>query len=142
MPEFCTFELDGLHFGVEVRRVQEVIRPQPLTSVPRAPHTIEGLINLRGQIVTAVDLRRRFELPPRADDAAGMNVVVRTGEGEVSLLVDRIGDVVTVEDDRFEATPDTLDGVARELLTGAYKLDDRLLLIVDVDRAVELPSAA
>lgn len=142
MPEFCTFELAGLHFGVEVRRVQEVIRPQPLTAVPRAPHTIEGLINLRGQIVTAIDLRRRFELPGRDDGAAGMNVVVRTGDGEVSLLVDRIGDVVTVEDDRFEATPDTVDGVARELLTGAYKLDDRLLLIVDVDRAVELPSAA
>lgn len=142
MPEFCSFQLADLTFGVEVQRVQEVIRPQPLTGVPRTHDVIEGLMNLRGQIVTAIDLRRRFELPPRPADQPAMNVVVRTGEGEISLLVDRIGDVVQVDESAFEPPPDTLDGVARDLLTGAYKLEGRLLLIVDVDAAVRLPSPA
>ena len=142
MPEYCSFQLADLTFGIEVQRVQEVIRPQPLTRVPRTHEVIEGLMNLRGQIVTAIDLRRRFELPPRPADQPGMKVVVRTGEGEVSLLVDRIGDVVQVEESTFEPPPDTLDGVARELLTGAYKLEGRLLLIVDVDEAVRLPTPA
>ena len=139
--EYCTFRLDGHTFGIEVRRVQEVIRPQPLTSVPRANEVVEGLINLRGQIVTAVDLRRRLEMPPRPVGQAAMNVVVRTGEGELSLLVDEIGEVVHVDDATFETPPDTLGGVARELLRGAYKLEERLLLILDVDQAVRLPAA-
>lgn len=139
--EFCTFTLDGLTFGVEVRGVQEVIRPQPLTAVPRSHPVVEGLINLRGQIVTALDLRRRLELPPRPDGQPAMNVVVRTSEGELSLLVDEIGDVEHVDDDAFETPPDTLDGVARELITGAYKLEDRLLLVLDIDKVVQLQPA-
>ncbi|WP_052668790.1 chemotaxis protein CheW [Nitriliruptor alkaliphilus] len=140
--EFCTFRLADLTFGIEVQRVQEVIRPQALTAVPRANRVVEGLINLRGQIVTAIDLRRRLELPTRPDETPGMNVVVRTGDGALSLLVDEIGDVVHVDDAAFETPPDTLDGVARELLTGAYKLEDRLLLILDVDQVVRLPQAS
>lgn len=139
--QYCTFRLDGLTFGIEVDRVQEVIRAQELTSVPLASPVVEGLINLRGQIVTALDLRRRLELPPRADDRAPMNIVVRTATGELSLLVDEIGDVVDVEAAMFEAPPETLSGVARELITGAYKLDDRLLLVLDTDRVVQLPPA-
>jgi purine-binding chemotaxis protein CheW len=136
--EFCTFRLDSLTFGIEVREVQEVIRPQPLTEVPRAHPVVEGLINLRGQIVTALDLRRRLQLPPRPDGEPAMNVVVRTGEGELSLLVDEIGDVEDVDDDAFETPPDTLDAEARELIRGAYKLEDGLLLVLDIDRVVRL----
>lgn len=139
--EYCTFRLADLTFGIEVQRVQEVIRPQALTAVPRANRVVEGLINLRGQIVTAVDLRRRLEMPERPDDTPGMNVVVRTGDGALSLLVDEIGDVVHVDESTFETPPDTLEGVARELIVGAYKLDARLLLILDVDQTVRLPQA-
>ncbi|MTV27068.1 chemotaxis protein CheW [Nitriliruptoraceae bacterium ZYF776] len=140
--QYCTFRLDHLTFGVEVARVQEVIRPQQLTRVPLADPVVEGLINLRGQIVTALDLRRRLELPPRPDGRDPMNIVVRTAAGELSLLVDEIGDVVDVDEATFEGPPETLEGVARELIVGAYKLDDRLLLILDTARAVQLPVAS
>jgi purine-binding chemotaxis protein CheW len=132
----CTFVVEGLDFGVEVHRVQEVIRHQAMTPVPLAPAEIAGLINLRGQIVTALDLRRRLGVPDRPSDQLPMNVVMRTDDEAVSLLVDAIGDVVDVSDIPFEAPPETLDGIARELIRGAYKLDDRLLLFLDAERAL------
>jgi purine-binding chemotaxis protein CheW len=138
--KFCTFFLDGLLFGVEVMKVQEVIRYLEMTRVPLAPSVVRGLINLRGQIVTAVDLRRRLEFSERPADRQPMNVVVRTEDDAVSLLVDEIGDVVEVEDDIFERPPETLTGVARELIRGAYKLKDRLLLVLDTEKAVQLPA--
>jgi purine-binding chemotaxis protein CheW len=140
--QYCTFRLADLTFGVEVERVQEVLRTQDVTAVPLADATVEGLINLRGQIVTALDLRRRLDLPPRPADQPPMNVIVRTGQGQLSLLVDQIGDVVHVDETTFEPPPETLDGTARELIVGAYKLEDRLLLILDTERAVQLPAAS
>lgn len=138
--QFCTFFLDGLYFGVEVQKVQEVIRYQEMTRVPLAPRVLRGLINLRGQLVTAIDLRRRLELPERPGDKRPMNVVVRGEDGAMSLLVDEIGDVVEIHDENFERPPETLLGPARELITGAYKLEGRLLLLLDINRAVELSS--
>ncbi|MCL6505278.1 MAG: chemotaxis protein CheW [Pirellulales bacterium] len=139
--QFCTFLLDGLFFGVEVHKVQEVIRYQEMTRVPLASQVIQGLINLRGQIVTAIDLRHRLELRQRPQGVQPMNVVVRTDDGPTSLLVDSIGDVLEVSDELFERPPETLRGVARELIRGAYKLRDRLLLVLDVDRTVQLSAA-
>lgn len=136
--KFCTFFLDGLFFGVEVREVQEVIRYQEVTHVPLAPSVVTGLINLRGQIVTAIDLRRRLELRPRPAEKSPMNVVVRSEDEVVSLLVDEIADVVTVSEDAFERPPDTLTGIARELIRGAYKLEGRLLLNLDTAKTVNL----
>jgi purine-binding chemotaxis protein CheW len=136
--QFSTFFLDGLFFGVEVRKVQEVIRYQEMTRVPLAPAMIQGLINLRGQIVTAIDLRRRLELPPRPEGQLPMNVVVRSDDGAVSLLVDEIGDVVEIQDEAYERPPETLKGAARELVTGVYKLKERLLLVLDTERTVSL----
>jgi purine-binding chemotaxis protein CheW len=140
--QYSTFYLNGLFFGVEVLKVQEVIRYQEMTRVPLAPRMIEGLINLRGQIVTAIDLRRRLELPPRAEGRLPMNVVVRTDDGAVSLLVDEIGDVVEIQDDTYERPPETLNGVARELIQGVYKLKERLLLILDTEKTVGVPTSA
>ena len=133
--QVATFVLDQLYFGVEVLKVQEVIRYQELTRIPLAPPVVEGLINLRGQIVTAIDLRRRLGLADRREDALPMNVVVRTGDGVVSLLVDEIGDVVEVSEAQFEQAPDTLAGPTRDLVRGVYKLKDRLLLLLDEERA-------
>ena len=140
--QYSTFYVNGLFFGVEVLKVQEVIRYQEMTRVPLAPRMIEGLINLRGQIVTAIDLRRRLELPPRAEGQLPMNVVVRTDDGAVSLLVDEIGDVVEIQDDIYERPPETLNGVARELIQGVYKLKERLLLILDTEKTVGVPASA
>ena len=94
---FATFFVADLFFGVDVLRVQEVLRYQQMTRVPDAPQVIEGLINLRGQIVTAIDMRRRLGLPLRSQNAAPMNMVIRTEDGAVSLLVDEIGDVLDVD---------------------------------------------
>jgi purine-binding chemotaxis protein CheW len=140
--QFCTFFLDDLFLGIEVCKVQEVIRAQDLTRVPLAPPTIRGLINLRGQIVTAIDLRQRLDMPPRAGVHDPMNVVVRTDEGAVSLLVDEIGDVIEASNDIFERPPETLPVKARELVRGVFKLQGRLLLALDVEQVLTLSAAA
>jgi purine-binding chemotaxis protein CheW len=140
--QFCTFRLGELFLGIEVLQVQEVIRAQNMTRVPLASRSVRGLINLRGQIVTAVDLRERLGLAPRPEDQTPMNVVVRTDEGAVSLLVDEIGDVLETEEDQYEAPPETLAPEARELIRGVYKLPDRLLLVLDTDQALALEPAA
>lgn len=132
----CTFFVDDLLFGVAAEQVQEVIRFQSMTSVALAPRAVRGLINLRGQIVTAVDLRCLLGLEIPAGDYKPMNVVVRTSQGVFSLLVDRIGDVLELEQDSFEPPPDTLEGMSRELISGAYKLSGELLLTLDIDRLV------
>lgn len=136
--QFCTFFLDGHVFGTPVPKVQEVILHQEMTRVPLAPDVVSGLINLRGQIVSAIDLRRRLGLPERPEGQLPMNVVVRTADGAVSLLVDEIGDVIEVEEETLESPPETLQGFAREVVRGVYKLSGRLLLALDIDRVVDL----
>lgn len=138
--QFCTFLVGDQFLGLEVLRVQEIIRSQPMTPVPLAHRVVRGLINLRGQIVTAIDLRRRLGLPERTGDEPPVNIVVRTEDGAVSLLVDEIGDVQEVLADQFEPPPETLRGPARELILGVYKLPQRLLLVLDADRTVALPA--
>jgi len=138
--QYCTFIVEDLFFGVEVLRVQEVIKYQDMTQIPLAPCTIKGLINLRGQIVTAIDLRQRLELPERMEGQDPMNVVIRTDDGTVSLLVDEIGDVLELTDDTLEPPPPTIHGVAKELVTGVHKLEDQLLLILDTDKVISVGS--
>ena len=134
--QYCTFHVAGLYFGVRVRQVQEVIRHQPMTPVPLAPPAVRGLINLRGQIVPAIDLRRRLGLPDAdAVSEPPMNVVVRTADGVVSLLVDQIGEVLDLDPADYERPPETLTGVARACIGGVYKLPGRLMLALDTDQA-------
>ncbi len=130
--QFCTFQVKELFLGIDVQQVQEVIRYQEMTEVPLAPRAIRGLINLRGQIVTAIDLRCCLGFPQRDADELPMNVVIRDGENTVSLLVDRIGDVVEVCDDAFEVPPSTASSSSRDLIAGVYKLPDQLLHVLDV----------
>lgn len=136
IQQFCTFFLRDQFFGVPVEQVQEVIRYQEMTRVPLMPQVIRGLINLRGQIVMAVDLRRRFGMEDRPESQLPMNVVVRTDDGAVSLLVDEIGDVLEVDEESFERAPETLRGPNRELVRGVYKLQGRLMLVLDTEQAV------
>ena len=128
-----------MNLGIAVQNVQEVFRFQKLTRVPLSNSVLRGLMNLRGQIVTTIDLRQRFELPARSEsESPPMNVVIRTADGPVSLLVDEIDDVVEVARERFEHPPETLQNIDRQLITGAFKLDDRLLLILDTERAISI----
>jgi purine-binding chemotaxis protein CheW len=136
--QFSTFFVADMFFGVNVLNVQEVLRSQQMTAVPQAPDVIEGLINLRGQIVTAIDMRRRLRLPQSAGDRAPMNMVVRTIDGAVSLLVDEIGDVLDMDASTYERPPENLDPSAKELIRGVYKLKDRLLLVLDEERTADI----
>jgi purine-binding chemotaxis protein CheW len=136
--QFSTFFVADLFFGVDVHSVQEVLRFQQMSHVPKAPEVIEGLINLRGQIVTAIDMRRRLKLPPRAGEQMPTNMVVRTDDGAVSLLVDEIGDVLDVDAAAYERPPENLDPAARDLIRGVYKLKDRLLLVLDTERTADI----
>jgi purine-binding chemotaxis protein CheW len=136
--QFCTFELGTMLLGLEAKLVQEVLRSQPVTEVPLAPAVVRGLMNMRGQIVLVVDLRRRLGLPDPPADARRVNVLVRTEDGLVSLLVDRVGDVLEINPEDFEPVPDTLDDEARTLLKGAHQLPDRLLLQLDAHRAAAI----
>ncbi len=136
--QVSTFFVGDLFFGVDVLHVQEVLRFQPMTRVPQAPNIVEGLINLRGQIVIAIDMRRRLGLPPRDGDEAPMNMVVRTDDGAVSLLVDEIGDVLDMDAATYERPPENLAPTARQLIRGVYKLQDGLLLVLNVERTVDM----
>jgi purine-binding chemotaxis protein CheW len=140
--QFCTFYLDRLLFGVELTGVQEVIRTLEVTKLPLAPDVVSGLINLRGQIVTAVDLRRRLELEAAPQGVNAMNVVVRSQDGAVSLRVDEIGDVVEVEESSFEVPPETLRGPVRTMILGVHKLNDRLMHVLDIEKACQMTDAA
>src|SRR5580704_15383348 len=100
--EYCTFYVNGHYFGLDVLKVQEITRYQEMTRVPLAPPVVRGLINLRGQIVTAIDLRRRLQFEDRPAEEQPINVVVNTDDGAVSLLVDEIGDVLKVSEQLFE----------------------------------------
>jgi purine-binding chemotaxis protein CheW len=136
--QFSTFFVADLFFGVDVLHVQEVLRSQQMTPVPQAPEVIEGLINLRGQIVTAIDMRRRLRMPRLAGDRPPMNIVISTPDGAVSLLVDKIGDVLDMDASNYERPPDNLDPAARELIRGVYKLKNGLLLVLNSEKAVEV----
>jgi purine-binding chemotaxis protein CheW len=136
--QLCTFYLDKLLFGVELKGVQEVIRSMGMTQVPLSPQVVSGLINLRGRIVTAVDLRRRLDLEARPAGMAVMNVVVRSDDGPVSLLVDEIGDIVEVDEGTFESPPETLRGKVRSMILGVHKLKDQLLHVLDTEKACQM----
>ena len=132
--QFATFEVADQLFGVEVDTVQEVLSYNEYTPVPLAPPAVGGLFNLRGQVIAAVDLRVQLGLARQALQGPVMNVILR-GDGEpVSLLVDRIGEVVDLDDDAFEPP---LSGPTRELVVGTFKLDGRLMLALDVHQAVD-----
>lgn len=134
----CTFRVGPMKLGIDVHEVQEVIREQQMTRVPGSHDLVQGLMNLRGRIVTALDLSKRLGIPEDPRHRALTNVVVRTDENPVSLLVHEIGDVVTVTSDSFEPPPETLLGVPRELIRGAWKLNDGLLLGLNTQAVLQI----
>jgi purine-binding chemotaxis protein CheW len=141
MSQLSTFHVGKYLFGVDVSLVQEVVRLQQMTPVPLATNEIAGLINLRGEVLTAIDLRARLGLPPVDVAASGrepVNVVVRVDDEPVSLLVDEIGGVLEVSQVPFEQTPSTVDERVRDLLLGAYTLPDRLLLALNARRVLDV----
>jgi len=130
VTQMSSFMVGPYLFGVDVALVQEIMRVRSITPVPLSVPEIAGLINLRGEVLTAVDLRIRFGLP--VDRSRNpINIVVRVDDEPVSLLVDAIDSVVDVTKLPFETTPSTVDARMRSLITGAYTLPERLLLALD-----------
>lgn len=142
LRQLATFTVDGTVYGIDIAVVQEVVRERPMTAVPLTPDAVAGLINLRGEVITAIDMRARLGSVPRAEGLSPMNVVVRPGSEPVSLLVDAIGDVVDVSAETFEASPATVQGERGALIVGAYMLEAGLLLVLDVAAAIDLAAAA
>lgn len=132
MKQYVTFHLGQEVLGVDVQRVQEVLGLQPTTPIPRAPDSLRGLLNLRGQVVLVVDLRRRlgYSEPERARE----NLIVQTPAGLFGLLVDKAGSVTTLSEETLEPVPETLRGPLAGCLSGVHKLPDGLLGVLDVDR--------
>jgi purine-binding chemotaxis protein CheW len=134
--QFCTFFINDIYFGIDVMQVQEVVRFQEITPIPLAPLDIAGLINLRGQIITVIDLKCRLDMSKElmVDEQGSFNIILCTGLELVSLLVNEMGDVVEIIDSEIEDTPATLNGNIRHMLYGTYQFDDGFLLILNAEK--------
>jgi purine-binding chemotaxis protein CheW len=139
---YVSFRLLDQWLGVPVVKVQEVLVEQRVSPVPLAPPEIAGFLNLRGQIVTAIDVRTRLGLPPRAQAESSMNIVVRDGEELVSLVVDAVGDVVEASAGSREPTPRTLDDRWRSCCEGVVRLPVGLLVVMSVDELLRPGASA
>ena len=140
--QFCTFYLDHLLFGVESQKIQEVVTYRELRPVPLAPPVVSGLMNLRGQVVVVLELRRQLELPERPSDMPPVCLVVHAASGTVCLLADEVGNVVEVEDATFEPSPETLSERLRSVILGVHKLEHQLMHVLDTDRACEVQAVS
>lgn len=139
--EYVTMTVVDQLFGIPVLTVQDVLGPQRITRIPLSPPEIAGALNLRGRIVTAIDVRRRLGLPPRSGDTSSMSVVV-DHKGELySLIVDAVGEVMSLPSDAYERNPATLDPRWREVSGGIYRLKGKLLVVLEVPRLLEMRRA-
>lgn len=136
LSQYCTFFVNDILFGIEVGKIQEVIKYQHMTRVPTANQEIAGLLNLRGQIVIVIDFRSRLHMPPRTHEKNPVNIIINTESGGVSLLVDQIGDVLALDESCREEPPRTLKTVEREFVKWVYKLDKSLMLVPDVHKMI------
>lgn len=137
IQQLLTFHIDGRLLGIPVLKVRDVFRADKITPVPLAPPEIKGLINLRGHIVTSISLREKLGLPPLEDDTKQMNIAIEYSGEVYSLLVDKIGDVMELDEKDFERKPQVLDEKVRDFALGIYKLDDRLLISLDVEKTIQ-----
>lgn len=134
VEEFVTMTINGQLFGIPVTQVQDVLGPQHINCIPLAPSEVAGSLNLRGRIVTAIDVRRRLGLPPRPESDKGMSVVVDLGNELYSLIIDSVGEVLSLSSAYYQRNPSNLDPLWREIATGIYQLEEKLLVVLDIDR--------
>lgn len=131
--QLCGFRIGSDNYAIPVLDVQEVVKSHFVTKVPLSPPYIRGLINLRGQIVTAVNLHNLFQIEGDYSDTH-MNIIVRNEESLYSLVVDEIHDVIDVQKERFEQTPESIDENLKKFIKGVYKLDDDLLILLSLEK--------
>ncbi len=136
--DFLTIMIANQRFGIPVLQVQDVLREQKVTKVPLAPEEVAGSLNLRGRIVTAINVRKRLGLPPQdGADQGSMSVVVEHNQELFSLVIDRVGDVLSLDSDLFEKNPGTLDQAWRDISNGIFQLEQELLIVMDVPKLLE-----
>lgn len=139
--DFITMMIADQLFGLPVLSVQDVLGPQIIARIPLAPPEVAGSLNLRGRIVTAIDMRLRLGLDPLDEGEKGMSVVVEHQSELYSLIIDTVGEVLSLPEERFERTPPTLNARWREMARGIYRLDDRLLVVLDIDHVLDFHSS-
>ncbi len=139
--QVCAFTLGEHLFGIDVQYIQEVFRFQEFTPVPLTPPLVTGLLNLRGQIVLAIDLRRRLGLAEREGEKSPTSIVVRIGDGLLSFLVDELFDIMSLDNAQYEAIPETLTETEKQFVTGCFKLSDRLLIMLDAEQVADISAA-
>ncbi len=138
---FVTMTIDSQLFGIPVLLVQDVLGPQHINNIPLAPPEVAGSLNLRGRVVTAIDVRKRLGLAPRAEDDPGMSVVVEHGNELYSLIIDSVGEVLSLPASASEGIPATLDSLWQSITSGIYQLDDQLMVELDIDRVLDFADA-
>lgn len=135
--DYVTMFIEGQLFGIPVLTVQDVLGPQKITRIPLAPREVAGSLNLRGRIVTAIDVRLRLGLANHSGENKGMSVVVDQSGELYSLMVDQVGEVLSLPAAKFERNPPTLDPMWREFSAGIYRLEDKLLVVLDVAKLLD-----
>ena len=141
LEDFVTFVINEQMFGIPVLGVQDILSPDRIASIPLAPPEVKGSINLRGRIVTVIDVRVRLGLERRVGDNEGMGVTVEHQNELYTLLVDKIGDVISLSSELHENNPGTLDQVWREYAAGVYRLEGRLMVVLDVERLLDIKTS-
>ncbi len=134
--QLVSFVIDNEEFGIDILIVQEIIRPVTITRVPNAPAFVEGVINLRGRIIPVVDLRKRFGLPPRPRDKNTRIVVVEIDDTVMGFMMDAVKEVIRVHRDVIEPPPELTIGIDAHYISGVAKLDDRLLILLELERVL------
>ena len=137
-PEYLSFSVGGQWFGIRVLEVQDVLACRNVAPIPLSSPEIAGSINLRGRIVTVIDMRVKLGIEPAPEDMQQMNVVIDYHDEAYSLLVDEVGDVLPLKESDYEPTPVTLDQHLRELTDGLFRLENTLLLVFDVEQLIGL----
>ena len=134
LMQLVTFSIGDEEFGVDILKVQEIIRTMEITKVPRAPHFVEGVINLRGKVIPIIDLRKRFGLEFRDHDKHTRIIVIEISSMIVGFVVDSVSEVLRIPSSTVEPPPPMVAGLESEYISGVGKLEDRLLILLDLDR--------
>lgn len=137
--QYCGFKIDGEEYAIPVMKIQEVIKPLPVTTVPLAQSNVRGLINLRGQIVTCVSVRKQFGIEDRLEDDY-MNIIVKGDDGLFSLVVDEVTDIIEVVQNNIEPAPETLKPKLKKFVDSVFKLEKGLIILLNVEGLIKLNS--
>lgn len=140
--QLVSFNIGSEEFGVDILKVQEINRMVEITKVPQAPHYVEGVINLRGKVIPIIDLRKRFSLEIKAHDKNTRIVVVDIGGNIMGMIVDAVSEVLRLPSDTIEPPPELVTGINSEYIKGVAKLEDRLLIFLDLSKVIDVGEVA